>query len=125
MASSSIESKIKPQNWLLAVWNLECSTNEIFRELLAEEPPDHLELDADGWERMKKNCLFQAIEEKNVELVSVLVEQPGFDINATFNCDCDEVCGVKCKATLQPLHVISTRVCSDTCQTGQNATSRF
>ena len=70
-----------------------------------------------GWERMKRNCLFQAIaEEKNVELVSVLVKQPGFDVNARFYCDCKEACEVNCKATLQPLHVISTRGCADTCQ---------
>ena len=119
MASSSIEDKGKPQNWLLRVWSLECCSIEGFREVLAGEPPEHL--DSQGWERTKRNCLFGAIEGKNVDLVSVLVEQPGFDVNAKFDCRCGGQCatcegksGLKsetpclseiCMAQASPLHV--------------------
>ena len=42
-----------------------------------------------AWEKIKRKCLLEALFEEDMALVSVLMEEPGFDVNATFDCDCE------------------------------------
>ena len=92
---------------------------EKFKEILTKGPPSHI--DGQAWERMKRASLFQALLDKKPDLVSALIEQPGFDVNAKFDCRCGGQCatcegksGLKsetpclseiCMAQAGPLHV--------------------
>ena len=100
------------------MWDATMSV-EKFKEILTKGPPSHI--DGQAWERMKRASLFQALLDKKLDLISALIEQPGFDVNAKFDCRCGGQCatcegksGLKsetpclseiCMAQAGPLHV--------------------
>ena len=93
------------RNWLSMLWD--GTTVEKFKEVLAEGRPS--EVDAEGWEEMKRKCLFDALFDNKIVLVSLLIEQQGFDVNACMFCDRrghktgGEV--KMCKADFSPIYI--------------------
>ena len=96
------------------MWDATMSV-EKFKEILTKGPPSHI--DGQAWERMKRASLFQALLDKKLDLISALIEQPGFDVNAKFDCRCGDQCATCeeksetpclseiCMAQAGPLHV--------------------
>ena len=106
-------------NILLDLWE-SCRIDgniEDFKKALAKGQ----KLMPNAWEKCKRSFLFEALIKKDIDLVSLLIEQPGFDVNAKFDCDCDGVASTigkrrfkrgqpcnsdnMCKANFSPVHI--------------------